>query len=382
MSRTILALALLALASSVSALLPAKVHPPPRVDLDHDYLDDDFEMACAQKFKPVVYLAQGEAYGPSTVDEYLEGCALRKYGSCGHSEAADADKSVATDNASVGLCLWQTAVLYRYARCGFKDPDSTLGEISPSTLASEASAQCGGNDGCYLRCLHCQAAGKCENLGLDQADAKGTHGAAALATSPFYVHVLPDVNGTVQIQYWFFYNFNGPTYGFGTHQGDWEHFSVRADGNCSTRLGYVPFAHGEPPAWSNATLEEEDGHPVIYSAINSHATYLTVGTHPGGTPVTKDTTSKGDRWFPSVLVNGGERTCVANGRRPMKNGTNWLDYMGVWGSNSAFDGSLNNGACDSGPHLQWDQGNPVVCPTSRYATLPNMMQDSHLTTVA
>jgi hypothetical protein len=128
----------------------------------------------------------------------------------------------------------------------------------------------------------------------------------------------------------------------------------------------VPFAHGDPPAWSNATLEEEDGHPVIYSAVNSHATYLTVGTHPGGTPVTHDTTSKGDRWFPSVLVNGGEKTCAANGRRPMSNGTSWVDYTDVWGSDSAFDGSLSNGACDSGPHLQWDQGNPVPCPGGRW----------------
>ena len=50
-------------------------------------------------------LAQGEEYGPSTVDEYPEGCDLWKYGSCGHSVAADADKSVTTGNATVGLCL-------------------------------------------------------------------------------------------------------------------------------------------------------------------------------------------------------------------------------------------------------------------------------------
>jgi hypothetical protein len=172
------------------------------VDLDFDFLDDDFEMACAQKFKPVVYLAAGEEFGPSIVGEYLEGCDLRKYGSCGHSVTGHESPPEGSLNAT-GLCLWETAVADRYAPCWFEDPDTTLAPITPSTLASEASAQCGGNDGCYLRCLNCQATGKCENLGMDQADAKGTHGAAALATSPFYVHVFPDTGGTVQIQYWY-----------------------------------------------------------------------------------------------------------------------------------------------------------------------------------
>ncbi|KAK3259584.1 hypothetical protein CYMTET_31429 [Cymbomonas tetramitiformis] len=323
------------------------------VDMDGDGLDDDFEMTCAQRFKPVVYLAQKEEFGPITVDTFLQSCYLRKYGTCGHGGLSSVNIS---DTA--GFCLWETAVSTRYAPCGFKDPDTTLGPCTPATLASEASAQCGGADGCYIRCLGCQETGKCENLGLDQPDAKGTHGAEALKNIPFYVHVFRDTGGTVQIQYWFFYAFNGPTDGFGTHQGDWEHFSIRADAKCLTRLAYVPFAHGTPPPWSNATMGEEGGHAVVYSAINSHATYLTVGTQPGGTPITHDHTSKGERWFPDSLINAGETTCAQSGRRPMRDDTKWVDFTDVWGSNSAFDGSLNNGACDSGPHLQWNEQMP------------------------
>jgi len=329
-----------------------------KTDVDGDGLDDDFEMQCAQQFKPVVYLAEGEQFNPTMVDEYLSGCTLRRYGSCGHSDDVDV-KHVERKFSEVGLCPWATAVAYRYAACGFTDPDTPLGPVNESTLTSAASAGCGGSGGCFIRCLRCQEGeGKCNNLGMSQPGAAGAHG-AALADVPFYVHAFPDVGGSVQIQYWFFYDFNGPTAGFGTHQGDWEHFSVRADANCSTRLGYVPFAHGTPPAWTNATIEEEGGHAVVYSAVNSHATYLTAGTHPGGTPVTHDHTSKGARWFPSHLVNGGERTCAKSARRPMA-GTEWVDFPDVWGSNSAFDGSLNNGACDSGPHLQWDQQMPSL----------------------
>ena len=42
-------------------------------------------MRCAQRFKPVVYLAEGENFGPTTVDAFLRGCVLRKYGDCGHA---------------------------------------------------------------------------------------------------------------------------------------------------------------------------------------------------------------------------------------------------------------------------------------------------------
>lgn len=327
-------------------------------DLDGDGLDDGFELACAQKFKPVVYLAEREEYGPTTVEKFLQGCQLRKYGSCSTTYRERAQPHGNPLNQT-GLCLWETAVAIRYAACGFQDPDKTIGHVEASTLATKAGSEnCAGSGNCYIRCLACQQTGKCNNLGMDQAGARGMHGEEALANNPFYVHVFPDVGGSVQIQYWFFYAFNGPTDGFGTHQGDWEHFSVRTDRNCLSRLGYVPFAHGDPPAWTNATLEEEGGHAVVYSAINSHATYLTVGTHPGGTPISHDYTSKGDRWFPKALINGGESTCAKSGRQPMQADTTWIDYTDVWGSDSGFDGSLNNGACDSGPHLQWNQQMP------------------------
>jgi len=353
MMKKVAALALLAVCAQC---LPSKTQHALGNDADGDGLDDAFEMTCAQKFKPVVYLAQGEDFGPTTVDSYLSTCVLRKTGSCDSRGVADGMEVNKT-----GLCLWEDAVAYRYAGCWWKDPDNTLigpeGAIKPSTLAATATAQCGGKDGCYIRCLHCNHDGKCENLGMDQDDAKGSHG-AALASIPYYVHVFPDINGTVQVQYWFFYAFNGPTDGFGVHQGDWEHFSVRADAQCSTRLGYMPFAHGDPPPWSNATIAEKDGHPVVYSAINSHATYLTVGKHAGGTSITHDYTSKGDRWFPATLINAGETTNPTTGRRPMQGDTKWLDYTDVWGSDSGFDGSLDNGACDSGPHLNYNQMMP------------------------
>lgn len=328
------------------------------IDADGDGMDDNFEMQCAQKFKPAVYLHKDEKYGPEHVDKYLKSCQLRQLGSCA---ARDGVLQSAAQNltSEVELCLWTTAVTSRYVGCGWKDPDSTIGDASPVAISSR-------NDPHYLRCLNC-AGSKCDGMGAEHDEAKGIHGTDALKDMPFYIHVFPeDANGvkTVQVQYWFFYAFNGPTLTFGTHQGDWEHFSVRLNSQCTERLGYRTFAHGTPPPWTNSSegVTMEDGVMAVYSAVNSHATYLTEGEHDGGTIITKDYTNKGDRWYPDTLVNPGETTCLGDGRRPMSDQMMFLDFGGEWGSNSAFDGVTDGGLCPSGPHWSYNSdlvsGNP------------------------
>jgi len=331
-------------------------------DLDNDGLADEMEMTCAKKFQPVVYLADKEKFGPSTVPNYLSTCALRKYGSGTSSVGGFLGNLFGGRRLLSDGCPYHTAITERYASNGFRDPDSTLADpVTPSELAPLSAEKCGGNDGCYIRCLGCQEKGKCADLGETQPAAAGAPG--PVNDIPFYVHVFPEKGGTIYIQYWFFYNFNGPTDGFGLHQGDWEHVAVRVDSTCSERLGYQPYAHGTPPAFSNVikpgVAEEEDGHLVVYSAVNSHATYLTTGKQNGGTSFTHDYTSKGTRWFPSTLVNAGEKTNSRPGYVPMGAENSWVDYTDVWGSDSGFDGALSGevaSLCDSGPHLQWDQG--------------------------
>lgn len=371
--------------SEQSSATPTQL--PVKTDLDNDGLDDDFEMTCAKKFQPVVYLARGEKFGPSTVPDYLKTCVLRKYNAGTSSSMEQVVKQSPFGGILSGLgglfggrrllsedtshsrkllqsaCDWHTAVAARYASNGGFDPDKTITEsVTPSNLAPLSAAECGGSNGCYIRCLDCAKAGKCSDLGELMPSAHGVP-TGELNDVPFYVHVFPEKGGTLYIQYWFFYNFNGPTMGFGYHQGDWEHVAMRVDSTCSTRLGYQPYAHGTPPAFTNVVkpgvAEEEDGRLVVYSAINSHATYLTPGEHEGGTSFTKDHTTKGMRWFPNALVNAGEKTNSRPGYVPMGAENSWVDYTDVWGSDSAFDGALSGKAaslCESGPHLQWDQG--------------------------
>lgn len=335
-------------------------------DADGDGLDDAFEMQCATKFQPVVYLDKKEKYGPDTVESYFETCALRKQNPCSNLGSL-LQRSNTTNQGANGLdsCLWKTSVAVRGVKCGFKDKDETLG--TPVTAALLAEQQ--GCSGCYLRCLGCNG-DKCNAMGADRDAAKGVHGEDALKKVPFYVHVMPDssqVEGGIQIQYWFFYPFNGPTIGFGTHQGDWEHFSVITDAKCEKVQKFRAYAHGQSDQWFDIESGEastEDGHLVAYSAVNSHATYLTEGSHGGGTAITKDYTSKGDRWFPDNLINPGEQTCATAGRAPMSEDFAYVDYGGNWGSASMFDGVLSGvqvigEACPSGPHWSYTSDTPA-----------------------
>jgi len=344
-------------------------------DLDGDTMPDTLEMTCAEKFKPIVYLEKDEQFGPSSVDEYLTSCRMVQMASCSNwgsllqINASEIHTAGARDDSSLDGCPAATAIASRSPGCWFKDKDTDLG---PATPPGMAKYRFDSKSEYYLRCLNCFGSTN-NNMGMNtKPEARGVHGAEALKQVPFIVHVFPDSSVTekgVQIQYWFFYPFNGPTIGFGTHQGDWEHFSIMANSDCTERVAYKDFAHGSSDKWQTtfSSLEEENGSLVLYSAVNSHATYTTEGKHKGGTAVTKDKTSKGDRWFPDVLVNPGETTCTAEGRKPMP-GTEWIDWAGNWGTASAWDGVLTGAwggageACPSGPHFSYNsEGSPQKC---------------------
>jgi hypothetical protein len=131
-----------------------------------------------------------------------------------------------------------------------------------------------------------------------------------------YAHVTSaaDWSGGYDIQYWFFYAFNGPiTFGMklqvlgdeaniapqvpplGDHQGDWEYIIVRVDGNgnlrqvyCSQHSGGIWYDAASPPGAHNGYTLTADGHPIIYSAWNGHPSYPWAGDFPtddNGTPI-------------------------------------------------------------------------------------------------
>jgi hypothetical protein len=89
------------------------------------------------------------------------------------------------------------------------------------------------------------------------------------------------------VTYWFFYGFSAPAalaysggFNSAAHEGDWERISVRLD-STNSPLGVAYFEHGGAPLilpWSS--VSKLDGHPVVFSAQGSHASYPREDVYP------------------------------------------------------------------------------------------------------
>jgi hypothetical protein len=148
-----------------------------------------------------------------------------------------------------------------------------------------------------------------------------------------------------RITYWFFYGFSQPnlptaSLAIASHEGDWESIDVklaREDG------AYVPrrviyYAHGLPPDildWAAAAVVNAAGaevrgaqatpaHPVVFSAVKSHASYATEGPQAHG-----DETRRGrvvwDTWLRPV------RSVI---EEP------WWGFGGAWGAGGGLKGQI------------------------------------------
>ncbi|MBN2533958.1 MAG: Vps62-related protein, partial [Spirochaetales bacterium] len=150
-----------------------------------------------------------------------------------------------------------------------------------------------------------------------------------------YSHIRwsPDGGGKYDIQYWFFYAYNGKLGSLNhiAHEGDFEHVTVRVNSDLTTVDKIYYSAHnGEGRWYSPLCIHFIGSRPVVYSAYHSHADYPIAGewARKGGnldTLLPNDFTNDGDLWdCARNVVNMGEY------KRPL-NSLNWLNYSGRWG---------------------------------------------------
>ena len=85
--------------------------------------------------------------------------------------------------------------------------------------------------------------------------------------------------GRLWLQYWlwYFYNDYSLSLGAGLHEGDWEMVQLRMHGDTPDVAVYAQHTHAEKRAWPE--VERDDGHPVVYVARGSHASYFEAGYH-------------------------------------------------------------------------------------------------------
>lgn len=116
-----------------------------------------------------------------------------------------------------------------------------------------------------------------------------------------YVHAKLIDDTTLDLQFWFFYAYNGPGTArikllfintgsdahsgnssltpLGEHEGDWEHITVRV--NTSTHeIQKIYFSQHSGGQWcSGKDIELENGQPIVYSSLNGHASYPHIGSN-------------------------------------------------------------------------------------------------------
>ncbi len=86
-------------------------------------------------------------------------------------------------------------------------------------------------------------------------------------------------NGRLWLQYWlwYFYNDYSLALGAGLHEGDWEMIQLRMHDDEPDVAVYAQHTHAEKRPWPE--VEQDDGHPVVYVARGSHASYFEAGYH-------------------------------------------------------------------------------------------------------
>jgi hypothetical protein len=160
-------------------------------------------------------------------------------------------------------------------------------------------------------------------------------------------HAINDPTPYMDLEYWFFYPFNGDTSRFpgawGEHVGDWEHIILRLeyDNENLHQVFYSAHSAGESAWQSGNTIGfvEATQHPIVYAARHSHANYTNsgvAGVH--GRYFAANRTNKGHAWDTWNNVIGVEWSTL-----PTVNHQDWIVYTGRWGQtpHNSFGDSPN-----------------------------------------
>ena len=153
-----------------------------------------------------------------------------------------------------------------------------------------------------------------------------------------YVHIRRPVDdsGALDIQYWFFYPYNGrmgsPPF-TAEHEGDWEHVTVRVSDDGQPSKAYYS-AHDGEGTWyrlgPGSTVTLIGGSQVmVYSAWHSHASYPIPGVivrEGSMIDLPDDVTADG-----GPEINTSQRLRLVALADTTVLGQSWIHFSGTWG---------------------------------------------------
>jgi hypothetical protein len=271
-------------------------------DTDMDNVSDEVEKTLIHRFAPVIKLHPNEQYLPAEIQWYLPRVRMRFDVSYGFDHQI-LDKGV----LNIGNLLAQ------------KDGDQVSGLTENSS-----------------------------NFFLEQIDVNGedqldsyrqeTRKGSSSSDWTCYGHVRQAMGSdSYDVQYIFFYAYNGSLFEEivdTAHEADFEHITVKVGKDLQTIVQIYYAAHDNEGKWyqkqTSAGVKDGysltlDGRPIVFAAINSHASYPYEGKWDRNNLPDDETSENGPVWDSiNKVVNLGEKQHPAIGMQ-------WVQYSGHWG---------------------------------------------------
>jgi len=171
-------------------------------------------------------------------------------------------------------------------------------------------------------------------------------------------------SGYTILQYWFFYAYNSwAAYKFGAniHEGDWEMITIFIPSGCDEPEYAAYSAHGHSGdevtmLWED--VPKENGHPIVYVALGSHANFYRAGFFRD--VIFFDRTSgQGLHIGPGQDIEWGAPVVLEDDDLPL-----WAShYAGDWGLDTYIDDNdllMNGFSGPRGPTFQGDRWHDPV----------------------
>ena len=289
-------------------------------DMDMDNVSDEVEKTLIHRFAPEIKLHPNEQYLPAEIQWYLPRVRMLFDVSFGFDHQI-LDKGV----LNVGNLLSQ------------KDGDqvSSLTENSSDFFLEQTDVN-----------------------GEDQLDSyrQETRKGSSSSDWTCYAHVRQAPGSdSYDVQYIFFYAYNGSLFEEPVetaHEADFEHITVRVGKDLQTIVQIYYSAHDNEGRWyqkqtsagvKNGYSLTPDGRPIVFAAINSHASYPYEGKWNRNNLPDDEASENGLVWDSiNRVVNLGEKQHPAIGMQ-------WVQYSGHWGE-------IGNASWTTGPYGPAYQG--------------------------